>query len=77
LWKYFEQVVNNMTEGQSGQNISRFAYEYYSCISSRTGVYNLDILHTRSLFQRQQIDANMVWDSCIKHKRVADSYNNF
>ena len=25
LWKYFEQVVNNMTEGQSGQNISRFA----------------------------------------------------
>ncbi len=25
LWKYFEQVVNNMPEGQSGQNISRFA----------------------------------------------------
>lgn len=25
LWKYFEQVVNNMTEGQSGENISRFA----------------------------------------------------
>ena len=22
LWKYFEQVVNNMTEGQSGENIS-------------------------------------------------------
>ena len=25
LWKYFEQVVNNMTEGQSGENISMFA----------------------------------------------------
>ena len=25
LWKYFEQVVNNMTKGQSGENISRFA----------------------------------------------------
>lgn len=25
LWKYFEPVVNNMTEGQSGENISRFA----------------------------------------------------
>lgn len=25
LWKYFEQVVNNMIEGQSGENISRFA----------------------------------------------------
>lgn len=25
LWKYFEQVVTNMTEGQSGENISKFA----------------------------------------------------
>lgn len=25
LWKYFEQVVNNMTEGNNGQNISKFA----------------------------------------------------
>lgn len=25
LWKYFEQVVNNMTEGQSGENIAKFA----------------------------------------------------
>lgn len=28
LWKYFEQVVVNMTEGQSGQNISRFASSF-------------------------------------------------
>lgn len=28
LWKYFEQVVNNITEGQSGQNISRFAKNF-------------------------------------------------
>lgn len=25
LWKYFEQQVNNMTKGDAGQNISRFA----------------------------------------------------
>lgn len=25
LWKYFEQVVNNMVEGQNGENISKFA----------------------------------------------------
>lgn len=25
LWRYFEQQVNNMTTGQSGENISRFA----------------------------------------------------
>lgn len=30
LWKYFEQVVNNMTEGQSGQNISQFASSFSS-----------------------------------------------
>ena len=28
LWKYFEQVVNNMPEGQNGQNISRFAESF-------------------------------------------------
>ena len=25
LWKYFEQQVNNMTKGDAGQNISKFA----------------------------------------------------
>lgn len=30
LWKYFEQVVNNMTEGNSGQNISKFAENFSS-----------------------------------------------
>lgn len=52
-----------------------FAYEYYSCISKYTGIYDLNVLRTRSLFQRQQVDAAMSWDSCIKHKQVADSYN--
>lgn len=30
LWKYFEQVVNNMTEGNNGQNISKFAENFSS-----------------------------------------------
>lgn len=30
LWKYFEQTVNNMTEGQSGENISKFAKDISS-----------------------------------------------
>lgn len=30
LWKYFEQVVNNMTEGNNGQNISKFASDFSS-----------------------------------------------
>jgi hypothetical protein len=28
LWKYFEQVVNNLPEGQNGQNISKFASSF-------------------------------------------------
>lgn len=73
-WLNYQSLVNQFNMLEIDYN---FAYEYYSCISPYSGVYNLDILHTRSLFQRQQIDANMVWDSCIKHKQVADSYNNF
>lgn len=53
-----------------------FAYEYYSSISEFTGIYDLNVLRTRSLFQRQQMDAAMSWDSCIKHKQVADSYKD-
>lgn len=30
LWKYFEQVVNNMVEGNNGQNISKFAENFSS-----------------------------------------------
>lgn len=30
LWKYFEQQVNNMTTGQSGENISRIASSFTS-----------------------------------------------
>ena len=30
LWKYFEQVVTNMTEGNNGQNISKFAENFSS-----------------------------------------------
>lgn len=30
LWKYFEQQVNNMTSGQSGENISRIAASFSS-----------------------------------------------
>jgi hypothetical protein len=71
-WLNYQSLANHFMLLESDFN---FAYEYYSCISSHTGIYNLDILQTRSLFQRQQIESNMIWDSCIKHKQVADSYN--
>ena len=72
-WLNYQSLVHHFELLETDWN---FAYEYYSCISEASGTYDLDILRTRSLFQRQQIDAAMSWDSCIKHKQVADSYND-
>ena len=71
-WLNYQSLVRHFELLENDWN---FAYEYYSCISKATGTYDLNVLRTRSLFQRQQIDAAMSWDSCIKHKEVADSYN--
>ena len=72
-WLNYQSLIHHFELLETDWN---FAYEYYSCISEVTGTYDLNVLRTRSLFQRQQIDAAMSWDSCIKHKQVADSYND-
>ena len=36
LWKYFEQQVNNMTRGDAGQNISKFASSSYEASTITT-----------------------------------------
>lgn len=38
LWCYFEQQVNNMTSGQSGENISKIADSFTSPSSITTGM---------------------------------------
>lgn len=48
LWKYFEQVVNNMTEGNNGQNISRFAENFSTPESLGT---SLPYISTTYLFE--------------------------
>lgn len=72
-WLNYQSLIHHFELLETDFN---FAYEYYSSISPVTGIYDLNVLSTRSLFQRQQIDAAMAWDSCIKHKQVADSYND-
>lgn len=72
-WLDYQRLISHFELLQTDWN---FAYEYYSCISPYSGVYDLGILNTRSLFQRQQIVAAMDWDSCVKHKQVSDSYND-
>lgn len=48
LWKYFEQQVNNMTTGQSGENISRIAKSSSedSVITTSMPYINYDYLRT-------------------------------
>ena len=48
LWKYFEQVVNNMTEGNNGQNISKFAENFSTPESLGT---SLPYISTSYLFE--------------------------
>ena len=38
LWKYFEQQVNNMTKGDAGQNISKFASSSHEAASISTSM---------------------------------------
>lgn len=58
LWKYFEQQVNNMTKGDAGQNISKFASSSTEASSISTSLPYisyvdlakwLDIMYTHSL----------------------------
>jgi hypothetical protein len=48
LWKYFEQQVNNMTTGQSGENISRIASSFTtdSPITTKMPYINYNTLST-------------------------------
>lgn len=58
LWKYFEQQVNNMTKGDSGQNISKFASSSTEASSISTSMpyisyvdlgYWLNLMYNHSL----------------------------
>lgn len=60
LWKYFEQVVNNMTEGQSGENISRFAASVTSPENLGTSLPFISYLDLMKLISAQL-------DSCVKY----------
>ena len=60
LWKYFEQVVNNMTEGQSGENISRVAASVTSPENLGTSLPFISYLDLMKLISAQL-------DSCVKY----------
>lgn len=60
LWKYFEQQVNNMTKGDAGQNISKFASsssEASKISTSMPYVSYIDIKSWLSLMSEHTLDA--------------------
>ena len=60
LWKYFEQQVNNMTKGDAGQNISKFASsstESSKISTSLPYISYVDIAYWLSLMFNHALDA--------------------
>jgi hypothetical protein len=60
LWKYFEQQVNNMTKGDAGQNISKFASsstEPSKISTSLPYISYVDIAYWLKLMYEHALDA--------------------
>ena len=60
LWKYFEQQVNNMTKGDAGQNISKFAgssTEASKITTSMPYVSYVDLAHWLNLMYHHALSA--------------------
>ena len=60
LWKYFEQQVNNMTQGDAGQNISKFASSSTDASHISTSlpyISYVDLASWLSLMYRHLVDA--------------------
>lgn len=66
LWKYFEQQVNNMTKGDAGQNISKFASsstEASSISTSMPYVSYVDLASWLETMYKHAVDAFSVYAS--------------
>ena len=83
LWKYFEQQVNNMTKGDAGQNISKFASSSIDASKISTSMpyvsyvdlgYWLDIMYQHALLAvNTYIAANPNGRSAVGFKNFCDS----
>lgn len=71
LWKYFEGNINNMTTGQSGENISKIAASAVSDSALGTGMPYININGVRSIL------AKVIYETalCIVTSRLAFDYD--
>lgn len=87
LWKYFEQQVNNLTKGDAGQNISKFASsstESSTISTSLPYISYVDIAYWLRLMFDHALDAvdkyfigNPSARSAVGFKEFCDSSSNF
>lgn len=81
LWKYFEQQVNNMTKGDAGQNISKFANSSSSASAISTKmpyVSYVDLARWLDvLLQRLYTAVDAYFTATISGKRSASGFFDF
>lgn len=66
LWKYFEQQVNNMTEGDAGQNISKFASSSTEASSISTSMPYISYIDLASWLQTMYLHARAAVDDYFR-----------
>ena len=81
LWKYFEQQVNNMTEGDAGQNISKFASsskEASSLTTSMPYISYIDLTSWLDAIYKQSVEAVNAYFSVYSFEEAsAESFYTF
>lgn len=81
LWKYFEQQVNNMTKGDAGQNISKFASSSSSASKITTSlpyISYIDLSSWLDLIYKKEVDAvNAYFDVNSFEEASAEGFIDF
>ena len=81
LWKYFEQQVNNMTEGDAGQNISKFAGSSMEASTLTTSMPYISYVDLASwlntMLQRLYAAIDFYMRSTASGRRSATGFYNF
>lgn len=81
LWKYFEQQVNNMTKGDAGQNISKFASsssEASKISTSMPYISYIDLCGWLNVIYQEHVDAvNSYLTTVSFEKATAEDFRAF
>lgn len=80
LWKYFEQQVNNMTKGDAGQNISKFASsssEASTLTTSMPYISYVDLADWLYEIYTHAVDAIDAYFKAYPDKRTAADFKTF